>query len=217
MSRAPVEHPQDHEGSEPYDERPRTFLDQADRLMEQLPGYRVEILGGALTVTPPRDAAHARALTDLTISFAAAGLDGGETEILEGVGLWPPDGPEDFAVPYLSVVDADIEEHLIEYNCYGPAAFRLVLNVTSSNYRTDLRTKVKAYGNAKVPVYVIVDRKHDRLHVLTDLVEDGYDTHRVHARGAHVTLPESIGAEVTLDVTAVLTAAQTAPDPRIRR
>ncbi|GGL06893.1 hypothetical protein GCM10010094_79600 [Streptomyces flaveus] len=64
---------------------------------------------------------------------------------------------------------------------------------------------------------MIVDRKHDRLHVLTDLVEDGYDSHRVHARGAHVALPESIGAEVTLDVTAVLTAAQAAPDPRIRR
>ncbi|MER5223563.1 Uma2 family endonuclease [Streptomyces flaveus] len=217
MSAAPVEHPQAHEGSDPYGEKPRTLLDQADRLMEQLPGYRVEILGGALTVTPPPDAAHARALSRLKRPFAAAGLDGGETEVLEGLGLWLPDGPEDFAVPDLSVVDADIEEHLIDYNCYDPAAFRLVLEVTSSNFRADLRTKVKAYGNAKVPVYVIVDREHDRLHVLTDLVEDGYDSHRVHARGAHVTLPESIGAEVTLDVTAVLTAAQAAPDPRIRR
>ncbi len=115
------------------------------------------------------------------------------------------------------MVDADIEEHLVEYNCYDPAAFRLVLEVTSSNYSTDLRTKVKAYGNAKIPVYVIVDRKHDRLHVLTDLVGSGYDKHRVHTRGEQVTLPESIGAEVVLDASAVLTAAESAPDPRIRR
>lgn len=72
-------------------------------------------------------------------------------------------------------------------------------------------------GNAKIPVYVIVDRKHDRLHVLTGLVEGGYDKHRLHARGQRVTLPESIGAEVTLDVSAVLAAAEAAPDPRIRR
>ncbi|GLW44752.1 membrane protein [Streptomyces sp. NBRC 14336] len=217
MSAASVEQPRVPEGSDAYPEPPRTLLDQADRLMQQLPGHRVEILAGALTVTPPPDAAHARVLARLKRPFATAGLDGGETEVLEGVGLWLPDGPEDYAVPDLSVVDADIEEHLVDYNCYDPAAFRLVLEVTSGNHGTDLRTKVRAYGNAKIPVYVIVDRRHDRLHVLTDLVEGGYDTHRVHARGEHVTLPESIGAEVTLDVSAILTAAQQAPDPRIRR
>jgi len=217
MSAAPVERPHSSEEPDPYGEKPRTLLDQADRLMAQLPGYRVEILGGALTVTRPPDAAHARALTDLMVPFMAAGLHGDEAKVLQGVGIWLPDGPEDFAVPDLSVVDADIEEHLIEYNCYDPAVFRLVLEVTSSNHRNDLRTKVKAYGSAKIPVYVIVDRKHDRLHVLTDLVEDGYDVHRVHARGEHITLPDSIGAEVTLDVSTVLSAAQAAPDPRIRR
>ncbi|MBD0843065.1 Uma2 family endonuclease [Streptomyces sp. TRM68416] len=217
MSAAPIEHAQAPLRPDPYGEPPRTLLDQAERLMQQLPGYRVEILSGALIVTPPPDAAHARALSRLKRPFAAAGLDGGETEVLEGLGLWLPDGPENYAVPDLSVVDADIEEHLVENNCYDPAPFRLVLEVTSSNYTIDLRTKVRAYGTAKIPVYVIVDRQHDRLHVLTDLIEDGYDTHRVHARGEHVTLPESIGAEVTLDVSAILTAAQQAPDPRIRR
>lgn len=49
------------------------------------------------------------------------------------------------------MVDADITEHHVENNCYEPVVFRLVLEVTSSNYQADLRTKVRAYANAKVP------------------------------------------------------------------
>ncbi|MCX4643449.1 MULTISPECIES: Uma2 family endonuclease [unclassified Streptomyces] len=206
MTAAPVEHTCPEPQSAP---RPLTLLEQADKLTDQLPGYRVEILGGVLTVTPPPDGAHARALSRLRRPFAGAGLDGGETELLEGVGLWLPDGPEDFAVPDLCVIDADFEDHLVDHNCYDPVSFRLVLEVTSGNYHNDLQTKVVAYGNAKVPVYVIVDRKHNRLHVLTEPIENGYGSHRLHAPGQQVTLPESLGAEVTLDVTEVLSAAAT--------
>ncbi|WP_156723368.1 Uma2 family endonuclease [Streptomyces apocyni] len=202
MSATAVEHPCDRE--------PLTLLEEANKLMEQNPGHRVEIIGGLLLVTPPPDNPHARALTKIMRPFVAAGLDDddGETEIVQGVGLWLPDGPEDYAVPDFAVVDADIDEHLIENNCYDPATFRLVLEVTSSNYQQDLRAKVAAYAIAKIPVYVILDRKHQRLHVLTDPIANEYDTHRVHAPGELVTLPESIGAKVTLDVTALLKAGQ---------
>ncbi|MFG2350543.1 Uma2 family endonuclease [Streptomyces phaeochromogenes] len=198
MSAAPVEGP--------HGDRPLTA--EANRLMDRNPGYRVEIIGGQILVTPPPDAAHANALTDVMLPFLAAGLHGGQTKVLQGVGLWLPDGPEDYAVPDLAVVDADIEEHYIENNCYEPLPFRLVLEVTSSNYQADLRTKVTAYANAKVPVYVIVDRKHNRLHVLTDPITNEYDKHQVHAPGQQITLPDSIGAKVTLDVAEILAAGQ---------
>lgn len=55
---------------------------------------------------------------------------------------------------------------------------------------------------------MIVDRRHDRLHVLRHPVADEYEEHRVHAPGQHVTLPDSLGAEVTLDVAAVLDASR---------
>ncbi|UJB43776.1 Uma2 family endonuclease [Streptomyces sp. A1-5] len=180
------------------------LLEQADQLMQQLPGQRVEILGGVLTVTPALDPGHAKGLSRLRRPFMAAGLDGGETELLEGVGLWLSDGPADYAIPDLSVVDADFDEHVVEFECCDPAVFRLVLEVTSGNYTNDLRKKVAAYGSANVPVYVIVDRKHERLHVLTEPMEDGYAVHRIHVAGEKVTLPESIGASVTLDVAQVL-------------
>ncbi|MHA5053610.1 Uma2 family endonuclease [Streptomyces sp. SD15] len=190
----------------PHGDRP--LIAEANRLMDRNPGYRVEIIGGSIIVTPPPNFAHARALSRLRRPFAAAGLDGGETEVLEGVGLWLPAGTEDFAVPDLAVVDADIEDHLVENNCYDPVAFRLVLEVTSSNFQNDLRTKVTAYAQAKVPVYVIVDRKHQRLHVLTDPAGGEYALHRVHTPGDIVTLPDSIGAKVSLDVDEILKAGQ---------
>lgn len=201
MSAASVEQPFD-------DEEPFSLTAIADEIMERHPGYRVEIIGGHLLVTPAPDAPHARALTKLMRPFIAAGLDDGETEVLQNVGLWLPTGVEDYVIPDLVVVDADIDDHFVENNCYDPVSFRLVLEVTSGNWKDDLRTKAGAYAEAKVPVYVVVDRKHRRLHVLTDPDGSEYANHRVHAPGETVTLPGTIGAEVTLDVEQIIAAGQ---------
>ncbi|MYU36311.1 Uma2 family endonuclease [Streptomyces sp. SID8358] len=200
MSAAAVEHP--------CGDEPEPMLVTANRLMEQLPGYRVEIIGGVITVAAPPDGPHARALTKLMRPFIAAGLDDGETEVLQGVGLWLPSGPEDYAVPDLAIVDADFDAHLVENNCYDPAVFRLVLEVTSGNYKNDLRNKVSAYAEAKIPVYVVVDRKHGRVHVLTEPTGCGYDNHEVYAPGQSAVLPGSIGAEVTLNAAELVEAGR---------
>ncbi|GES30326.1 Uma2 family endonuclease [Streptomyces angustmyceticus] len=197
MSAAAVEHPHDGKSA---------LLREAERLAEKLPGYRIEIIGGELTVTPPADGPHADSLTDLTFAFAPA--HGAETRVAQAMGVWLPDGPEDYAVPDLAVVDADYRDHLLSDNCYDPAVFRMVLEVTSSNYATDLKKKVAAYAIAKIPVYVVIDRKKDRVHVLTDPFANEYRCHRVHAPGQQLTLPESLGAEITLDVAAILDVAR---------
>ncbi|MET7985596.1 MULTISPECIES: Uma2 family endonuclease [unclassified Streptomyces] len=193
----------------PHDDRP--LIAEANRLMDRNPGYRVEIIGGQILVSPPPDGPHAEALTSLTVPFLTAGLHTSGTRVLQGIGLWLPSGTEDYAIPDLSVVDADYRDSYVENNCYDPICFRLVLEVTSSNYQSDLRTKVSAYAGADVPVYVIVDRKHQRLHVLTDPAGGGYGSHRIHAPGEVVALPDSIGAKVTLDVAEILAAG--GPEP----
>ncbi|MFH8397434.1 Uma2 family endonuclease [Streptomyces anulatus] len=200
MSAAAVEHP--------CDDEPETLLETANRLAEQLPGHRVEIIGGLVTVAPPPDGPHAKALTTLMIPFLSAGLHGEESNVLQGIGLWLPSGPEDYVIPDLAIVDADFDDHLIENNCYDPACFRLVLEVTSGNYQTDLRHKVTAYAQAKIPVYVIVDRKHGRVHVLTEPLPAGYDRHEVYAPGQQAPLPASIGTEVSLNVDELVRAGR---------
>ncbi|NED86639.1 Uma2 family endonuclease [Streptomyces sp. SID11233] len=214
MSAAAVEHPCDGEPERPVPQEPESLLESANRLSEQLPGHRVEIIGGVITVAPSPDGAHGRALTKLMRPLIEAGLDDGESAVIQGVGVWLPSGPSDYAIPDLAVVDADFDAHVVENNCYAPSAFRLVLEVTSGNYQNDLRHKVIAYAAAGIPVYVILDRKHGRVHVLTEPSTSGYDTHQVHAPGHSVTLPDSIGAKVTLDVTALVTAGRPSPKPK---
>ncbi|WP_406453280.1 Uma2 family endonuclease [Streptomyces sp. NBC_00876] len=201
MSAAAAEHPCE-------DEPELSLLEEANELAEQLPGRRVEIIGGVITVAPPPDGPHARALTKLMRPFIAAGLDDGDSAVLQGIGLWLPGGPEDYAIPDLAIVDADLDEHRLENNCYDPAVFRLVLEVTSSNYKSDLRHKVATYAEAKIPVYVILDRKHGRVHVLTEPVGGAYDRHEVYAPGQEAPLPDSIGAEVVLDVAELIKAGR---------
>ncbi|MFC7262648.1 Uma2 family endonuclease [Streptomyces lutosisoli] len=186
----------------------RQLIAEANRLVDRNPGYRFEIIGGQILASPPPDGPHAEALTSLTVPFLVAGLHTSETRVLQGIGLWLPSGTEDYAIPDLSVVDADYQDTYVENNCYDPICFRLVLEVTSSNYQSDLRTKVTAYASANVPVYVIVDRKHQRLHVITDPAGGEYASHRVHAPGESAQLPDSIGGKVTLDVAEILEAGR---------
>ncbi|MGW1718054.1 Uma2 family endonuclease [Streptomyces sp. NPDC002156] len=197
--------------------QPRTdepsLLNAVDKIMASYPGYRVEIIGGQILMAPSPEASHALVLTGLVLPFAAAGLHCDETKVVQNVSIWLPDGPGGFATPDLCVVDADIHDHHIERNCYASAAFRLVLEVTSSHWRTDLQTKSDAYADADVPVYVVVDREHERLHVLTDPKDDTYTTHRIHAPGEIVNLPDSIGATVSLDVAEILEAGQSKRTP----
>ncbi|MFE9849442.1 Uma2 family endonuclease [Streptomyces sp. NPDC005576] len=198
MSAAAVEYP--------CDDEPESLLESAHRLTEQLPGHRVEIIGGVITVAPRPDGPHANALTSLMVPFLAAGLHGKESRVLQGIGLWLPGGPQDYVIPDLALVDADFDAHRADNHCYAPAVFRLVLEVTSSNYRSDLHLKVAAYAEAKIPGYVILDRRHGRVHVLTEPGGSTYDRHEVYAPGQTVTLPASIGAEVVLDVAELVAA-----------
>ncbi|SOB84997.1 Uma2 family endonuclease [Streptomyces sp. 1331.2] len=196
MSAAAVEEPM---------EQP-TLLEAAELISNQFAGHRVEIVGSQITVTPLPKASHGKSLSRLMRVLFAAGLDGDEVDVLQNVGIWLPTGPSDYAVPDLSIADSDIDDHLIEYNCYDPAVFRLVLEVTSSNLSDDLKRKPTVYATAGVPVYVIVDRTNQRVMVLTEPQDDEYRVHAVHHRGQSFTLPESIGAPVTLAVDDVLAA-----------
>ncbi|MDL5203394.1 Uma2 family endonuclease [Streptomyces sp. ALI-76-A] len=192
MSAAAVERPHEE----------RSLIAEANHIMESVPGLRVEIIGDQILVSPAPDGPHSEAL----MLFAAPFMNLGLVRALPGIGLWLPSGPEDYAIPDLSVVDDDYRDHLVENSCYDPTCFRLVMEVTSSNWKTDLQTKVAYYAKAGIPVYVIVDRKHQRLHVLTEPAGGSYATHGIHIPGELVTLPESVGGKVVLDVERILKA-----------
>ncbi|MFI6275703.1 Uma2 family endonuclease [Streptomyces sp. NPDC050988] len=181
-----------------------TLGEAADLLSRALPGHRVEILQGRLTVTPPPDGSHALSLTKACRALERAGIDGSGAEWAQGIGLWLPALPEDFAIPDLSVVDEDFRDAHVTKNYYAPNVFRLVVEVTSSNWSDDLYVKVECYAQAGIPAYLIVDRKHDEVLLFTDPVNGKYPSPQHFERGQSVPVPESVGVRVELSVDTLL-------------
>ncbi|WP_228083985.1 Uma2 family endonuclease [Streptomyces profundus] len=160
-----------------------------------MPGYRPEVVGGRLVVNPPADFGHAKALTQLTLALGV--LEGEQVSVVQRVGLWLP-SDDDYVVPDLAVVDVDVQEHLIAFNCYAPHVFRLVVEITSSNHSSDVVDKPLAYAQAGVPVYLIGDRRHRRVSLLTEPRDGEYRTRSTYLPGETFVLPESVGAKVEL-------------------
>lgn len=154
-----------------------TIGEAAEQAARSLPGHRVEILQGRLTVTPPADVAHALALAWLGEEFGARARGVG-LRLVQAVGIWLPTGPDDYAIPDLSVVEADIRDAHVMKNCYAPHVFRMV--------------------------YVVADRKHDQVLVCTDPRGGEYRTRTPHKRGMSFTVPDVVGVEMELSVDRLL-------------
>ncbi|WP_405831418.1 MULTISPECIES: Uma2 family endonuclease [unclassified Streptomyces] len=181
-----------------------TIAEAADRLSRELPGHRVEILQGRLTVTPPADGPHAESLTWLIEELFTAGARQAGLKYLQGIGLWLPSGPTDFAIPDLSLVESDYRDAHVEKNCFAPHIFRMVVEVTSSNWSDDLGTKVDCYAQAGIPIYLVADRRHDEAVLHTDPRGGEYHSRKAFKRGTSVPLPGSIGITLELPVDRLL-------------
>ncbi|GHB86192.1 Uma2 family endonuclease [Streptomyces spinoverrucosus] len=181
-----------------------TLSEAADQLARALPGHRVEILQGRLTVTPPPDGSHGLSLTKMCRALERAGIEGSGAEWVQGVGLWLPTLPEDFAIPDLSIVDEDFRDAHVTKNYYAPNVFRLVVEVTSSNWSDDLGPKVECYAEAGIPAYLIADRKHEEVLLYTDPADGKYPDPQRFERGQRVPVPESVGVRVELPVDTLL-------------
>ncbi|WP_405711679.1 Uma2 family endonuclease [Streptomyces xanthophaeus] len=180
------------------------IAEAADRLSRELPGHRVEILQGRLTVTPPADGAHAESLTWLIEELFTAGARQAGLKYLQGIGLWLPSGPTDFAIPDLSLVESDYRDAHLGKNCFAPHIFRMVVEVTSPNWSDDLGTKVDCYAQAGIPVYLVADRRHDEAVLHTDPRGGEYRSRKAFKRGTAVPLPESVGITLELPVDRLL-------------
>ncbi|MET7378186.1 Uma2 family endonuclease [Streptomyces sp. NPDC005526] len=181
-----------------------TLGEAADLLSRALPGHRVEILQGRLTVTPPPDGSHGLSLTKLCRALERAGIEGSGAEWIQGAGLWLPTLPEDFAIPDLSIVDEDFRDAHVTKNYYAPNVFRMVVEVTSSNWSDDLGPKVECYAQAGIPAYLVVDRKHDQVLLHTDPVDGKYPDPQRFKRGQSVPVPGSVGVSLELSVDTLL-------------
>ena len=185
-------------------EREMTMAEAADRVSSWLPGHRVEIIRGSLIVSPPPDEPHQGTVFEVGYAFRQAGAKEAGLKVRPGIGLWLPTGSADYAMPDLAIVEADIADALVQKNCYAPHVFRMVLEVTSSNWSDDTLIKPEVYAETGIPVYLVVDRKHDEVLLYTDPAEGKYPNPLRYKRGQTVPVPESVGVTLELSVDTLL-------------
>ncbi|WP_128382495.1 Uma2 family endonuclease [Streptomyces cavernae] len=181
-----------------------TIAEAADRVSSWLPGHRVEILMGSMIVTPPADGAHVLSLTWLMGEFHDARARQAGVRYGQAIGLWLSSGPDDYAIPDFAVVDADFMDADVRKNCYAANIFRLVLEVTSSNWSDDRITKAECYALSGIPAYVVVDRNHDEVLVHTEPEGAKYQRITPYKRGATFPLPSCVGVALELSVDRLL-------------
>lgn len=180
-----------------------TVGEVAEQISRTLTGHRVEIIQGRITVTPPPDGEHALTLLWVTEEYGRQARTAG-LRAPSGIGVWLPSGPQDYAIPDLSIVDADFRDARVEKNCFAPHVFRMVLEVTSSNWADDLGPKVECYAQAGIPIYLVVDRRHDEVLLYADPREGAYRTRTPYKRGTSVQVPKSLGIDMELSVDQLL-------------
>jgi Uma2 family endonuclease len=181
-----------------------SLLELSERLAQELPGHRVEIMEGRLSVVPPADGSHAVALTLATEVLLRAGVRDAGLWVVQAVGVWLPTDDDDHVISDLAVVERDFRNALVKSNCYAPEVFRLVFEVTSTNWSMDLIDKVKAYAIAKIPVYVVADRERGEVLVFTDPSGNTYRTRSVYKPGETFPLPDVVGIRADLKVDEML-------------
>ncbi|WP_437076333.1 Uma2 family endonuclease [Streptomyces sp. enrichment culture] len=107
-------------------------------------------------------------------------------------------------MPDFSVVDEDFRDAHVTKNHYAPNVFRLVVEITSSDWSDDLGPKAECYAQAGIQAYLVVDRHHDEVLLYTAPADGKYPDPQRFKRGQDVPVPESVGVGLTLSVDTLL-------------
>lgn len=153
-------------------ERPKS-LRQIVEEMETHEGFRVEVIGGVLLMSPTPRVKHARITSKLQQQLdrlLPTGLVARQV-----VSVSSPHSDEDHAIPDLTVFPEsfeDTEEWLIP-----STEIELVVEVVSpSNVGADTVDKVRWYAEAAIPLYLLVDPRKATWRLHSSPSGDGYRT-----------------------------------------
>ncbi len=102
------------------------------------------------------------------------------------------------------MVEGDFRDAHVTKNYYAPHVFRMVVEVTSSNWSDDLGPKVECYAQAGIPAYLVADRKHGEVLLYTDPADGKYPDPRRFERGVRVPVPKCVGVDLELSVDVLL-------------
>lgn len=158
-------------------------------------GWRVELIEGAIFVTPPANGEHEAIVTELVEQVVARRVD----KVLRnsmGIGLYVPGSSDTgHVIPDLVVAPRGSFDDQQEW--HSPEPVVLVAEVTSpSTAGRDRIQKLRGYARAAIPVYLLIDREAGEAVVCSDPLGDDYAHKVVHKLGTIVPLPHPLGFEL---------------------
>jgi Uma2 family endonuclease len=161
----------------------RWSLDEYHQLIES-GGFdedtRIELIDGWLLDMSPKSPAHEYALEWLDRAIQRA-VDGERLRVRVQMALTlGTSEPE----PDLAIVERDASHP------YHPGTAALVIEVSVSSLRRDLRTKPIVYARAGIPVYWVIDLDNRRVIVHSSPGPDGYGSVEVLGPDGELAAPE---------------------------
>ncbi|MFE9566263.1 Uma2 family endonuclease [Streptomyces sp. NPDC006487] len=165
---------------------------QLSRFEDMFPGYRMEIVEGAIVMSPLKPH-HARTIRLLWNTLEAQISP--EWGFISDVAV-PFDGDNEFC-PDLAVIPAvEADKNL---SAYPPDLVELVIEVVSpSSVRNDYEIKDRAYARRGIPHFLIFDPYQAQCMTLWNPGPDGYRGRDVIPYGETVTVETGVG-KVSVD------------------
>lgn len=170
---------------------PTEFL-LADFLNLNTPeGYRAELIDGEIVVTPPPDGNHQRGIWHIleqvihssSVKMQYSGQSG---LIVPSRGL--PD--EGRFIPDAIFAPAELDVFHNAPSWMSPDGIELVVEVTSSRPDLDRNAKRRAYAEAGIPLYLLVDRQQRRVTLFSRPEHGDYSKTSAAPFGRKLNLPK---------------------------
>ncbi|PRY00001.1 Uma2 family endonuclease [Allonocardiopsis opalescens] len=161
-------------------------------------GWRVEIVGSGLVVSPTPLGRHAGIIDDIAEQLARQLRD--DRAALQNIAVEGVDDGEDYTIPDLTVLPAAVK---FEDDWLFPADIvDLAVEVVSlSNPNNDTVNKVQEYAEWGIPVYLLVDPRDGGIVTYSDPVDGEYRAQHKSRFGEAVQLPKPL-ADVSIDTAA---------------
>lgn len=156
-------------------------------------GYRVEIIGGVIVVSPAPAGKHGRVLWRLVETLLSHLPEGYGME--SNLGVEKRVGGDDYAIPDLFVAPEEVLD--TTQSAVLPEEVIFVAEVVSkSSQMIDRQGKRRQYAESGIPVYLLVDPFAGELLLLSDPHRGEYRAQHTVSWGEKLQLPEPLVAVI---------------------
>ncbi|MCK1815152.1 Uma2 family endonuclease [Streptomyces sp. XM4011] len=160
-------------------------------------GWRVELIEGDIHVVPPANGPHEAMLAEMVTQVARHSTQE-SLRTYTGIGLLLPSPAVNSKVAPALVV-APSGSFMAPELYHDPEPVVLVGEITSESIGdNDQRKKLRGYARARIPSYLLVDRKAGTATLFGEPVGAGYRKQNVVPFSKAVSLPEPLGFDMDL-------------------